>query len=193
MTNDFKATHNYLLSLADLATSHSIPLILYDQLGCGNSTHLREKNGDNGFWTVELFTTELSKLVKHLGLESYDVFGNSWGGMLAAEYATLQPEGLHSIIVADSPADMVDWVKAANKLRAQLPKDVQETLERCEREGRTESEEYEKAVEVFYRKHLCRVTPWPKDVDDTFANIKDDGTVYNTMYVLGVFEIRGVG
>lgn len=79
---------------------------------------------------------------------------------------------------------MVDWVKAANKLRAKLPKDVQETLTRCEREGKTETEEYEKAVQVFYRRHVCRLDPWPKDVDDTFANIKDDSTVYMTMYVI---------
>lgn len=103
--------------------------------------------------------------------------------MLAAEYATLQPPGLHCIVVADSPADMVDWVKAANHLRAELPKDAQETLLRCEREGKTDTEEYEKAVEVFYGKHVCRLDPWPKDVVDTFDNIKQDPTVYFTMRV----------
>lgn len=145
------------------------------------STHLREKKDDHSFWTVQLFMTELSNLVKHLGLSSYSVFGNSWGGMLAAEYACTQPSGLHSIVIANSPADMTDWVKAAEKLRARLPKDVQEVLERCERNERTDSEEYEKAVEVFYRRHVCRVNPWPKDVEDALANIKRDSTVYMTM------------
>ena len=121
-------------------------------------------------------------MVEHLGLKTYSVFGNSWGGMLAAEYATLQPSSLHSIIVADSPADMVDWATAANKLRSKLPKDLQEILSRCEREGKTDTEEYESVVKVYYKKHVCRVDPWPKDLEDTFANIKEDSTVYMTMY-----------
>jgi len=76
---------------------------------------------------------------------------------------------------------MVDWIKAAEKLKARLPKDVQEVLDRCERDGKTATEEYEKAVEVFYRRHLCRVKPWPRDVEGALANIKDDSTVYLTM------------
>ena len=72
--------------------------------------------------------------------------------MLAAEYACTQPSELQSIIIADSPADKVDWVKAAVKLRSRLPKDVQEVLERCERDEKTDAEEYEKAVEVFLQK-----------------------------------------
>ena len=122
-------------------------------------------------------------MVKHLGVSCYSVFGNSWGSMLAAGYSCTQPSGLQSIIVVDSPADMVDWVKAADKLKAQLPKYVQEVLDRCERDGKTATEEYEKAVGVFYRRYLCRVKPWPKDVEGALANIKDDSTVYVTMRI----------
>jgi pimeloyl-ACP methyl ester carboxylesterase len=38
--------HNYIRPVRHLATSHSIPVILYDQLGCGKSTHLPDKAGD---------------------------------------------------------------------------------------------------------------------------------------------------
>lgn len=89
--------------------------------------------------------------------------------MLAAEHALTLPPKLHKLIVADSPASMVDWVIAANKLRAELPKEVQETLTKHEKEGTTDSAEYEAAVEVFYGLHVCRLKPWPSEVVDTYV------------------------
>ncbi|KAF4627314.1 hypothetical protein G7Y89_g10838 [Cudoniella acicularis] len=47
------ACHEYLLPLTDLSSSR--PLIFYDQIGNGLSTHLPEKAGDEEFWTVDLF------------------------------------------------------------------------------------------------------------------------------------------
>ncbi|TLD29791.1 proline iminopeptidase [Venturia nashicola] len=181
--------HNYLLSLADLAITR--PVILYDQLGCGNSTLLPEKNGDTTFWTVQLFLKELENLVENFKIESYDLFGNSWGGMLAAEHALTDPQKLHKLIIADSPASMVDWVIAANKLRAELPKEVQEVLLKHETDGTTDSSEYEAAVEVFYGLHVCRLKPWPSEVVDTFNNIKKDSTVYMTMNGPSEFFVIG--
>ncbi|KAK5151723.1 proline iminopeptidase [Cryomyces antarcticus] len=184
--------HNYLESLADLTGKYNIPVIIYDQLGTANSTHLREKHGDTSFWTLELFLKELDNLLKHLGIDSsYDLYGNSWGGMLGAEHAVLQPKGLHRLIIADSPASMVTWVEEANRLRKQLPQDVQEALQKHEDDGTTESKEYEAAVEVFYAKHVCRIDPMPKEVLDIFENIKVDPTVYHTMNGPSEFFVIG--
>ncbi len=119
-------THNYLLSLADLVGTHAIPVVLYDQLGNGNSTHLQDKMGDTSFWTEKLFIAQLEGLLDHLGnRDDFDLLGHSWGGMLGARFATTHPPGLKSLILSDSPASMELWVEAANKLRAQLPQDVQ--------------------------------------------------------------------
>ena len=71
------------------------------------------------------------------------VVGQSWGGMLAMEYALDHPPGLRGIVVADSPASMTLWVSEANRLRADLPADVQETLTRHEQAGTTDDPEYE--------------------------------------------------
>lgn len=173
-----------LLSLEDLALKHGILVILYDQIGCGNSTHLEDKKGDASFWTVDLFLDELENLLERLGIQAnYDLFGNSWGGMLGAEHGARRPKGLHRLIVADSPASMDLWAEAANKLRAQLPENVEAVLRKHEDEGTTESLEYEKAVMYFYKLHVCRVDPMPQDVVDSFDLIKKDGTVYHTMFV----------
>ena len=73
------------------------------------------------------------------------------------------------------------WVAAADRLREQLPPDVQEVLTRCEREGKTDTEEYEKAVEVYYDRHLCRVKPTPEELKKSFEILKEDMTVMLTM------------
>lgn len=175
--------HNYLLTLEDLASKYGIPVVLYDQLGIGKSTHLPEKNGDAAFWTVDLFLAELENLLKHLEIEEYDVYGNSWGGMLGAEHAVRRPQGLRRLIIADSPASMVAWVEAASRLRAQLPKDVEETLKKHEESGTTETAEYEEAVLKFYARHVCRIQPAPEYLVQTLENVKEDPTVYHTMCV----------
>lgn len=78
---------------------------MYDQVGCGRSTHLPEKGGDENFWTVKLFLQELENLLSHLGIQdSYDLYGHSWGGNLGSEHAVLRPKGLNKLIIANSPA-----------------------------------------------------------------------------------------
>lgn len=176
------ATHFYLLPLKALAKQYGIPVVFYDQLGNGNSTHLQEKNGDTDFWTEELFRDELTNLLKALGInKDYDLLGQSWGGMLGSAFASYRPAGLHRLIISNSPASMPLWMVACNKLREGLPKDVQETLSKHEADGTTDSEEYEAAVDVFYAKHLCRVKPMPQDAVDSLEWIKKDPTVYHTM------------
>ena len=174
--------HDYLLPLTDLYTTHGTPVIFYDQLGNGRSTHLSEKNGDASFWTEALFRDELSNLLSHLQVKSYDILGHSWGGMLGAAFATHNPEGLRRLVVSNSPASIPLWIEVTGRLRESLPREVQEVLDRCEREGRTESKEYEEAVEVFYRRFLCRVEPWPaQEVEAALRWLSEDPTVYGTM------------
>jgi L-proline amide hydrolase len=172
------ATHDYVRAFAALAHDGR-QVVLYDQVGNGRSQHLRDAPAD--FWTVDLFRRELVALVAELGWQDgYHVIGQSWGGMLAMEHALRHPPGLRSIVVADSPASMPLWVEEANRLRADLPPDVQETLTRHEEAETTDDPEYEAAVKVFYDRHLCRV-PWPDCVQRSFAQIAEDPTVYHTM------------
>jgi L-proline amide hydrolase len=172
------AAHDYTEPIADLSR-FGRGCVLYDQVGCGKSTHLPEAPA--GFWTVQLFKDELADLTRHLGItDRYAVVGQSWGGMLAMEYALDHPEGLRAIVVADSPASIPLWVEEANRMRADLPPDVQEALTRHEADGTTESTEYAEAVRVYYDRHLCRV-PWPDYVTRSFAQMDEDPTVYHTM------------
>ena len=183
------ATHDYVLSLADLArTGHAV--VHYDQLGNGHSTHFPDRGAD--FWTVDLFVRELHNLVDALDLRSgHHVLGQSWGGFLAQEYALTQPEGLRSLVLADTAASFPDFVTAANGLRAELPSDVQATLQRHEAAETTDDPEYAEACDVFYRRHLCRLDPWPDEVVESFAWIERDPTVYHTMNGPSEFHVIG--
>jgi L-proline amide hydrolase len=183
------ATHDYLLSLRALANDGR-QVVLYDQVGNGNSKHMRDAPAD--FWTVDLFRRELRALVEHLGWsEGYHVLGQSWGGMLAMEHALQHPPGLRSIVVADSPASIPLWVAEANRLRQDLPADVQEALTRHEAAGSTGSPEYREAMQVFYRRHVCRLDPWPEELVRTFALMDEDPTVYGTMNGPSEFHVVG--
>jgi L-proline amide hydrolase len=172
------AAHDYTEPIADLSRSGR-GCVLYDQVGCGHSTHLPDAPAD--FWTVQLFKDELVDLTRHLGIaERYAVVGQSWGGMLALEHALDHPAGLQAIVVADSPASMPLWVEEANRMREDLPPEVQQALTSHEEAGTTDSPEYEAAVRVYYDRHLCRV-PWPDCVERSFAQMAADPTVYHTM------------
>ena len=177
------ACHEYILSLQDLHTTHGTTIIFYDQLGNGKSTRLPEKAGDQSFWTESLFITELDNLLDHLDLRThgFDLYGQSWGGMLASSYAALDPKGLRKLVIADSPASSELMFKGMTVLREGLPQETQEVLKRCEEAGEFETEEYEAACEVFYKKHLCRMEPWPEEVNAAMAHLKEDSTVYGTM------------
>ncbi len=72
--------------------------------------------------------TETWPAQETLGLDRVHILGQSWGGMLGMEYALTDPAGLASLTIADSPASMTQWVSEANRLRAELPPDVQQTL-----------------------------------------------------------------
>jgi L-proline amide hydrolase len=186
------AGHNYLDAYKLLARDGRA-VIHYDQLGCGQSTLLPDKGGD--FWTPELFVAELNNLIGHLGIEArYHVLGQSWGGMLAAEFGITRPQGLKSLTIANSPASMELWVREANRLRSELPQDVRETLDRHEKAGTTGDPDYAAATMKFYERHVCRVVPFPAEVMETFEQIQRNPTVYNTMngpnefYVIGTLK-----
>jgi len=170
------ATHQYLEPLRDLATSGR-RVIFYDQIGCGRS----DRPTDPDFFTVQTFVDELDALRAHLDLERVHVLGQSWGGMLAMEYALTHPRGLASIVVADSPASMPLWVREANRLRDALPPDVERALREHEAAGTTDDPAYAAACEVFYRRHVCRLEPWPDCVNDAMASLAADGFVYHVM------------
>jgi L-proline amide hydrolase len=171
--------HNYLEPIVELSEDGR-PVVLYDQLGCGRSTHLPDAATD--FWSVDLFLDELDALLDHLGVAGdYHLLGQSWGGMLAAEHAVRQPAGLRSLTLSNSLASSALWAEGARRLRALLPAEVEDALRRHEAAGTLDDPEYLAATEEYYARHVCRV-PLPDFVRASFDQVAQDPTVYGTMW-----------
>jgi proline-specific peptidase len=180
------ATHDYLEPLEAIAGTGR-RAVFYDQLGCGRS----DLPDDPSLWVVETFVDEVGAVRRELGLDRLHLFGNSWGGMLAIEYALTRPDGLASLVLASAPASIPQWVEETGRLRARLPEEVQATLDRHEQAGTTDDAEYEQACEVFYRRHVCRADPWPECVLRSFQFIAEHGVVYHTMNGPSEFHVTG--
>ena len=144
------------------------PLIRYDQLGTGRSG----RPDDLSLWTVERFVEELHTIRQALGLERMHLLGHSWGGALAAAYVLENgTDGIVSLTLSSPLLSTSRWIEDANMLRAQLPAEVQATLDEHEQAGTLDSEEYQAASEVFYERHVyggpkpdeldaCKGAPW---------------------------------
>ncbi len=172
-------THDYVLSLSELAATGR-PIVHYDQVGCGRSTRLPQKGGE--FWTVQLFLDELDNLLRHLGVaEDYHLLGQSWGGMLGAEHALRQPRGLRSLILSNALASEQLLLDEAHRLRRELPGDLPEVFDRHEAAGTINDPEYLEATQAFYDRHICRVLPYPDEVQASFDAVAEDSTVYGAM------------
>ena len=150
------STHHYFKPLEELA-AQGRRVVVYDQLGCGNS----DRPDDPNLWTVELFVDELRTLRGALGLERIHLLGSSWGSMLALEYALTQPPGLVSLVLNSPPTAAETWMAEAASLRDQLPEDVRRTLAEHEAAGTTDHPDYEAAEQVFWRRHILRVDSPP--------------------------------
>ena len=176
--------HDYIENLVDLA-SDTRRVILYDQLGCGRS----DQPDDPSLWRVERFVEELGIVRRALALEEIHLLGQSWGGMLAIEYALTQPQGLVSLILASTLSSMPLWVAEANRLRDELPPEVQAALLRHEATGTTDDPEYLQAMQAYYERHVIRVVPMPDQVKRALDQV---GQVYYTMNGPSEFHVTGI-
>lgn len=180
------APHDYLEPISGMVKTGR-RVVFYDQLGSGNSDHPHKPE----MWTVELFVEEVGVVRRALGLDRVHLLGQSWGGMLAMEYALTKPSGLASLILADSPASIPQWMAETSRLRSELSPEVQHTLQKHEEAGTTDDPAYQEAALVFYRRHLCRLDPWPECLKRTYAKLMQDPEVYNTMNGPSEFYVTG--
>ena len=175
--------HNYLRSLDGLA-GMGREVIYYDQLGCGHSS--TPPNPE--LWSVDLYKEEIDVIREALKLDRIHILGQSWGGMLAMEYALTHPAGVVSMVVASSPASMDLWVREAGRLMGYLPREMEEALKAGEASGLRDTPEYQAAFDEYYRRHVCMLDPYPDFVADSFNNI---GEPYGVMQGAGEFVVTG--
>jgi len=177
-------SHDYLRPLGDLASERAV--IFYDQLDAGRS----DRPNNPTLWTIDRFLDEIESLKAALSLDRYVIFGNSWGGTLAAAHAGRQPDGLAGLILSSPLLHTDTWIADNAAYRAALPDDITSVMDHHEAQGTTHDPAYQAAVDVFYQRHLCRVQPWPAYVERTFEGL--NGACYEAMWGPNEFTCTGV-
>jgi proline-specific peptidase len=175
--------HNYIRALERLAGEREV--IFWDQLGCGNS----EWPSNTELWTMERSVAEMAAVVKALGLNRFHVFGNSWGGMLAEQYVLDVASGAVSLTISNSLASIPEFSKMVARLKSELDPATQSAIDRHEAAGTTYSAEYQAAIRTWNETYLCRVRPWPTELEDAFRNMGTE--IFETMFGPSDFHIVG--
>jgi proline iminopeptidase len=156
------AIHDYMMPLAALGKDR--PVVFWDQLDCGQSDHPHKP--DN--WTVERYVSEIDSVRDALGLSELHLFGSSYGGLFAAEYAARHPKGLKSCILAAPCISWPQWIEDQTYLVKLLPEDSANAILKNEAAGTIDQNEaYDRAVQVLLHRHYCRANPWPADFEAT--------------------------
>jgi len=177
-------THDYLLPLVDLAR-HGYRVVFYDALGCGRS----DLPPDTSLFTLEHDLVVLDAVRRSLGTDRIHLMGSSYGGMLVLAYASRFSQHLLSL---NSTGGLVDVRFAAaemQRLVRLLPARTRAILRKYEARGEFQHPEYEAAMLPFYRRHVCRMWPWPEEVAFTLGHMSRP--VYQTMNGPNEFTIVG--
>ncbi len=161
-------------------------IIYYAQLGSYNS----DQPDDVSLWTVDRFREEVEEVRRALQLENFYLYGQSWGGMLAIEYALKYQSHLKGLILSNTPASIDSFEAYINDLRLQLPEDAQKQLKTFEDQKDFANPDYQKLmIEEVYSRYICRLQPWPEALAMTFQHLNEK--VYLMMQGPNEFTITG--
>ena len=93
--------------------SDRLYVILLDQFGCGRSGYF-EEGSDEKFGMPE-HLEQIEKFREYLGIEKWNILGQSYGGMLAALYANRYPESIEKVIYECPSWNFVESSKSITK------------------------------------------------------------------------------
>lgn len=182
--------HSTLEILDALAVYDNRQIIMYDQLGCGNSF----VEGNDELWNINTWIKELSSLIKYLEIDKYHLLGQSFGGMLELAYATeTMDESILSITVSSGLACASLWEKEQRKLIKMLPKNDQDIIYECEKNNDFKNENYLKVVEKFMLLHSCDDFSNNENAPECFRRGKPKGHdhIYNIAWGPNEFNATG--
>ncbi len=149
------STHNYFEVLDDLAQADQRALVMYDQLGCGQSS-MPDKTPD--VYNQQNWLAELVNLRQALGLKEIHLLGQSFGGVLTLMYMLTKPKGVKSIILASTLSSAKLWADELHRLIKFMPEAEQEAILTAEKQHDFQNPAYVAANEHFMRLHSADMT-----------------------------------
>ena len=173
-------THELYEAFDGYFPNESIEYIYYDQLG----SYYSDQPNDNSLWTNERFVEEVEQVRIALDLDStnFYILGQSWGGILAMEYALKYQKNLKGLIISNMMASAPAYNKYAEEvLGPKLPKVVFDQIKTFEKNKDYTNPKYtELLFKYYYTEHILRmsVDQWPESINRTFKHINPNVYVY---------------
>lgn len=165
------ASHEYAECFESFFPKEGIEFIYYDQLGCGNS----DVPKDTTVYSLARSVNELEQVRKalHLDKDNFYLWGHSWGGLLAMEYALQYQQHLKALIISNMVASAKDYNRYASEVLAkQMDPKVLDTIRQLEAKGDYNNPKYmELLMPHFYAQHVCRLQQWPEPVLRSFNKL----------------------
>ncbi len=167
------ATHEYFEACDSYLPAAGIEYYYYDQLGSFYSDQPDEPE----LWEVPRFVDEVEQVRQALGLdrENFYLYGQSWGGILALEYALQYQQHLKGLIISNMMASIPLYNEYAERvLMPSMDADVLAEIKRYEAAGEYDNPRYmELLVEHHYVYHVLRMPAeeWPDPVNRAFKHI----------------------
>ena len=181
-------THEYMECFESFLPKEGYEMIEYDQLG----SYYSDQPRDSSLWTTPRFVEEVEQVRKALNLDksNFYLLGNSWGGILAIDYALKYQANLKGLIISNMMASMPAYEKYNRVLRSQMRKSLVDSLKSFEDKGLYKDTIYQAMVlKEYYAKHLCRVYPFPDPVNRAFKHVNDE--IYVMMQGPSEFKTGG--
>ncbi len=178
--------HDYLEAMESFLPAAGIEMYYYDQLGVGNS----DIPDNPALWTLPRYVEEVEEVRRGLGLDRFVLYGHSWGGILAMEYALNYQQHLRGLVISNMTAGTQSYLKRTAALKTQLLPPQQLKRFNALEAAKQYNAEYNRIVtEHLYPQMICRLKPWPEPVSRAFrlANEK----IYNQMQGKSEFEVTG--
>ena len=169
-------THEYWEPCDSFLPAAGIEYYYYDQLG----SHYSDQPDDPSLWTIDRFVDEVEQVRVALDLDASNlvVVGQSWGGVLAIEYALAHQEHLKGLVISNMMASGAAYnAYAEDVLMPQMDQEALAEIKRLEAAGETDDPAYEALLfEHHYRYHVCRmpIEEWPDPVVRALAHINPD-------------------
>jgi proline iminopeptidase len=159
-------THEYVALVARKLSEAGIEAYLYDQLG----SYYSDQPDDTELWRIPRFVDEVEQVRQALGLgpENFYLWGHSWGGILAIEYALAHGEALKGLIISNMMASIPEYNRYAQEvLIPQIDPEVMAEIEALEAAEDYDNPRYmELLMEHHYVHHILRrpAEEWPAEV-----------------------------
>lgn len=167
------ATHEYFEAFDSYFPGAGVEYYYYDQLGSAYS----DQPDAPELWKIPRFVDEVEQVRTALRLDSSNFYllGQSWGGILALEYALAHQQNLKGLIISNMVASIPRYNEYARKvLMPAMDQKALAEVQELEKQKKFEDPRYsELLMRHFYVEHILRmpVEQWPDPANRSFAKI----------------------